>query len=196
MKVITEDTVRRQFRKKQLEEGTSWKVGADALITPSAQSYLREHHIQLLHETDRKTEEKVRSAKIENYHHQRRLSVAQDPQNKFLLQAEIRHLANLLYFPLLTDSYFSISWWNYFAQQQLWLRDFANSAEKTISMCEASAPADFHVCTENCRVWSYSLQEIIDQIHKIQCLLAAGKSSEVFSSWSKNLLKVIQSPEE
>lgn len=196
MKVITEDTIRRQFRSKQLWEKATLEVAADALITPSAQSYLREHHIRLIHETSKQMNKKVRSSKNENNRIQKRLSDDLDPQHNFMIQAEIRHLANLLYFPLLSDSCFSSEWWNYFTGQQLWLRKFADLSEKNSSVIALSAPAAFHVCTENYRVWSYSLQEIIDQIHKIQCLLIDKKNSKIFNDWSKNLLKVIQSPEE
>lgn len=196
MKVITEDTIRRQFRSKQLWEKATLEVAADALITPSAQSYLREHHIRLIHETSKQMNKKVRSSKNENNRIQKRLSDDLDPQHNFMIQAEIRHLANLLYFPLLPDSCFSSEWWNYFTGQQLWLRKFADLSEKNSSVIALSAPAAFHVCTENYRVWSYSLQEIIDQIHKIQCLLIDKKNSKIFNDWSKNLLKVIQSPEE
>lgn len=196
MKVITEDTIRRQFRSKQLWEKATLEVAADALITPSAQSYLREHHIRLIHETSKQMNKKVRSSKNENNRIQKRLSDDLDPQHNFMIQAEIRHLANLLYFPLLSDSCFPSEWWNYFTGQQLWLRKFADLSEKNSSVIALSAPAAFHVCTENYRVWSYSLQEIIDQIHKIQCLLIDKKNSKIFNDWSKNLLKVIQSPEE
>lgn len=48
MKVITEETIRQLLRKQQLHSGEALKVSEPSIITPSAQSYLREHQIQVL----------------------------------------------------------------------------------------------------------------------------------------------------
>lgn len=186
MKIITEDTIRRLLRTKELCDGADFVLEQASLITPSAQSYLREHHI-----TVHKAKEPAKSGASRVTSEYLPVTERERFPSKEV-ELESQHLSNLLYFPDLADSAFSGEWWLYFEQQQRWLADFgANRAElvQVPSACPMIALADR-------RRWLFTCGEIQYQIEKILNLMTAAEMSAAkqhFSRWSQELLKVIRS---
>lgn len=194
MKVITEDIIRRQFRKKQLWEGAELIVDSASLITPSAHSYLREHHIQVVDKIKENSNMSAQLITDDNGSVQQLLSNYKEPQNKKQVELEIKHLINLFYFPLIQDSCFSNNWWLFFEKQQEWLKAFNQLDTKNIPALDMKIESKLYINIENYRVWLFSFNEINIQIEKIQYLLTEKWLSQCFNDWSNNLIKVIQSP--
>lgn len=194
MKVITENIIRRQFRKKQLWEGAELLVDSASLITPSAHSYLREHHIRVVDSSKENASTSAQLITDDNGSIQQLHSNYEEPQNKKQVELEIKHLINLFYFPLIQAHCFSNNWWLFFEKQQEWLETFNQLDKENLPALDMKIESKLHIDIENYRAWLFSFNEITIQIEKIQFLLSDQRLSQYFNDWSNNLKKVIQSP--
>lgn len=193
MKLITEDTVRHLLRTKELRDGAPFELTQPSLLTPSAQSFLREHHIQVLYNL-----KKSGAAPVAHFSGQKKEpGVDQQLVSKQVL-CECEHLSNLLYFPDFAETAFPGEWWLYFEQQQQWLAHFQQQGAKSgLTHTLGKAPATpLIIAPEMRRRWLFTTGEVNYQIEKILYLMTTeslSKEQSVFFQWSEELLKVIRS---
>lgn len=193
MKLITEDTIRHMLRRKELYDGAQFELNQPSLLTPSAQSFLREHHITVLHNLKNTLAEPAESLSVQK--------VSAVVSKHFLKKEallECQHLANLLYFPDFEEETFTAEWWLYFEQQQRWLANFSTQSTKpSFSQETINVPTSSVVIPRTKRRrWLFVSGELEYQIAKILYVMAneeTKEASQVFSVWSEELLKVIRS---
>lgn len=179
MKVITEETIRQLLRKQQLHSGEALKVSEPSIITPSAQSYLREHQIQVLqlsqNSNDSDNLQTSTSCAREVYCH----------DELSYLDNEILKLRDLLYFPLLADDFFDEQLWQYWQRQQLALEEFKVKQYKVPLQMELSLPRqvfNFKLCSW--RLWQCSVMSLRRQLEYVESLLKPYDTiSQSFSDW-------------
>lgn len=193
MKLITEDTVRHLLRTKELYDGAQFELQQPSLLTPSAQSFLREHHITVLPNLKNTLAEPVESLSDQKSS----AVVSKHLPNKEVL-LECQHLANLLYFPDFEEETFAAEWWLYFEQQQRWLKKFSSQCtEQRFSKEKIKTPTiPVVIPLTKRRRWLFVCGELEYQIAKILYRMTteeAGECSQVFLRWSEELLKVIRS---
>ena len=179
MKVITEETIRQLLRKQQLHRGEALKVSEPSIITPSAQSYLREHQIQVLqlsqNSNDSDNSQTLTSCAREVYCH----------DELSYLDNEVLKLRDLLYFPLLPDDFFDEQLWQYWQRQQLALEVFKVKQYKVRLQMELSLPRqvfNFKLCSW--RLWQCSVMSLRRQLEYVESLLKPYDTiSQSFSDW-------------
>ncbi|WP_122646078.1 hypothetical protein [Enterococcus mediterraneensis] len=188
MKVITEEKIRQLILKKELYDGACYDVSSSSLLTPSAQSYLREHHIEIRKKAEITNEKYLKKASSSIQHS---ISGQFTKDTDQIMKLEIIHLINLLYFPIIPEIFFEENEWQFFQKQQKWLKDFS---ENQYTMQGFAEPSPFKSKKiKNTRSWQYLIGEISYQIGKIQIRLTDEEKKKVFDQWSKSFFAVIQS---
>lgn len=187
MGVITEDHLRKMFRKKEIQSGTSFIVSKDCLLTPAASSYLREHHIPLKRESNSsssKVDSKPAFSKQE--------TVATPVQRRVCL--EIKKLKNLLSFLLLEENDICAEGWLYLESQQDWLTKFSRFEGKVTVDHLPQLSGKFYRSSFKKRACRYSINEIDYQVEKISQLLEEELPAylAIFMLWAEELQNRIQ----
>lgn len=177
MEIITEDTIRRLLRKKELRDGGCFVLKTKSMITPSAQSYLREHRIDVNYlEVKGSTQKPAPSSQAD-----KKQAVTSNE-----LKIAYRHLVNMFYFPDFADDFLTAEWWLYLEQQQKWLLSLGEIPVQP-------APKKPLIISGNHRRWAYAVGEIECQIDCILMLLSdePPQKYQRFVDWSQQLLTVL-----
>lgn len=149
MTLITEAYIRKEIKEKRLFPGENFVTEKANILTPSAKSYLREHKIAVVWAQEIIQVEPV------------------IPNECTHLQLELEHLANLFYFPLVSDDTFSETEWKFFDEQRRWITQFQQH--------EPLPQSDFPVIRQDTRVYRYSISEIHYQLRKINLYLTGER---------------------
>lgn len=189
MKVITEDVLRRLLRSKELQDGMTWALEGEHFITPSAASFLREHHITV----NKPSGKTVRSQKpdfeckqnAESFFKQRREQLKQRT-----LETELQQLENLLFFPQLPESALHEEWWLYFDLQRNQLAGYRKSRAFPEGLTE-KPQHPLTIPREVQRQWQFSWQEVVIQLQRVLNLLSDNAFRTVrspFYLWMEDLM--------
>ncbi|WP_251442836.1 hypothetical protein [Veillonella intestinalis] len=187
MKVITENNIRQLLRHKKLHRGEQLTLTEPSIITPSAQSYLREFQIEVKQinngETSPRSFKKEIQAGTSNIR-------SGDLMN---LDNEIAKLRELFYFPLLPDIFFDESLWHYWKLQQDLLEQFKQSRYTVVIKTSLPIkPQTFQFKSCPWRTWQYSTAELLRQMKYVEELIKLfPQVSESFTAWSKEIIAVI-----
>lgn len=179
MKVITEDQVRKLHRTKQIHDGGNYELAEGCLLTPSAQGYLREKRITVVRCSYTEQEATYPAVTTET---------ATEPSQALspAICDAVEHLIQLLYFPLLPDSFFGVVTWQYIAVQQQNLRDWYKQESKKGLPLKSWLSPEESMCFASCswRAWQYSAGEIMRQLRWISSLLEGRPEASDFSQWA------------
>lgn len=187
MKVITEETIRQLLRKQQLHRGEQLEVSEPCIITPSAQSYLREHQIQILQLNPNLND----SDKLEASTESAKVIYCQDELN--YLDNELLKLRDLLYFPLLPDDFFDDTLWQYWNSQQLALEEFKLKRYKEpLQIALPLPPQVFNFKACSWRLWQCTIMSLRRQLEYVDNLLKSYDTiSQSFTDWTVQVESVL-----
>ena len=179
MKVITEETIRQLLRKQQLHRGEALEVSEPCIITPSAQSYLREYQIQVLQLSQKSNDSDKFHASTTC------VGEVYCPDELSYLDNEVLKLRDLLYFPLLPDEFFDEQLWQYWQRQQLALEKFKVKQYKVPLQIELPLqPQAFNFKLCSWRLWQCSVMSLRRQLECVESLLKPYDTiSQSFADW-------------
>lgn len=194
MKVITESYLRMLWRHKQLQLGGLFIVEKNYIITPSARGFLRDHQIEVQEEvTSRLSGKKPNTQLAENkvngllnpipLTHQE----STPPQLTACCIDAIEHVIQLLYFPLLPDTFFGVGTWQCIGAQQEVLRQWCSADGMGAIVERQWNQPDEVVAFSTCpwRTWQYSAGELRRCIARVQTLLDDTVAGQAWSQWAK-----------
>lgn len=190
MKVITEESIRQLLRNKKLHRGAQLLVAEPSIITPSAQSYLREYQIEvkqiIKEEVGQENDlQELVGGCVE--------TADGHIQDLNYLDNEIGKLRNMLYFPLLPDVFFDEYLWEYWRVQQHSLEKFkATRYREVLSVPAPLMPQAFQFNSCSWRTWQHSVAELLRQMEYVTVLIRPFEQvSDSFIAWSKEILAII-----